>query len=152
MRVLVRGKVWRLVHVKHIPSPDKDEIDGECDAPWIKNKKIKIVKNLSDQRLLDAYVHEVTHAALWDLGEGPVRSLANAVAHELWNDGLRPGSKPSKRNLEKVEHEIVSVIWSRGEVAVFDEDVRREVAHSIARMLNRLGWAFKPKPKKVLKG
>ena len=141
MRVLVRGKVWHLIHVKHIPSDD-GEVDGECDSPTTKGKKIKIVKGLSEQRLLDVYVHEVTHAALWDLGEGPVASLANAVAHELWHDGLRPGRKASKRNLDKLEHEIVSIIWSRGEVAMFDEGVRREVAHTIARLLNRLGWAF----------
>jgi len=117
-------------------------VDGECEAPWRKKKRIKIRKGMTEQRLLDAYVHECSHAALWDLGEGPVGSLANAVAHELWNDGLRPGSKPSKTNLEKLEHEIMSIVWPRGEVAVFDEEVRREVAHSMARLLNRLGWAF----------
>ena len=142
MRVLIRGKVWRLVYVKEIPSAD-GIVDGECDAPWIKKKKIKIRKDLEGQPLLDAYVHECSHAALWDLGEGPVASLANAVAHELWNDGLRPRDKTTKKNLDKLEHEIISVIWSRGEVAMFDETVRGEVAHSMARMLNRLGWAFK---------
>jgi len=141
VRLLIRGKVWRLVFVKEIPSDD-GEVDGECDAPWTKGKKIKIVKKLSDQRLLDALIHECSHAALWDLGEGPVGSLANAVAHELWNNGLRPGHRSSKRNLEKLDHEIVGIIWSRGEVANFDEEVRREVAHAQARMLNRLGWAF----------
>lgn len=143
MRVLARGKVWHLVHTSKLPK----DVDGECDAPWSKKKQIRIRKEMTEQRLLDAYVHEVTHASLWDLGEGPVASLANAVAHELWNDGLRPGSKPSKKNLEKLEHEIVSIIWSRGEVAVFDESVRREVAHTIARLLNRLGWAFECRPK-----
>ncbi|MGD9726555.1 MAG: hypothetical protein AB7L09_01170 [Nitrospira sp.] len=144
MRVRVRDKVWQLDHVKHIPGDDPDTVvDGDCDSPTTKNKKIRIVKDLSEQRLLDAYVHELTHAALWDLGEGPVASLANAVAHELWNDGLRPGHRPSKKNFAKLEHEVVSVIWSRGEVAVFDESVRQEVAHTIARLLNRLGWAFK---------
>ena len=141
MRLLIRGKVWKLVFLKKIPSDD-GEVDGECDAPWIKGKKIKIVKDLSDQRLLDALVHECSHAALWDLGEGPVATMANAVAHELWNAGVRPGHTPSKRRLDKLEHEIISIIWSRGEVAVFDEEVRREVANCQARMLNRLGWAF----------
>lgn len=131
--------MWHLVHTKVLPS----DVDGECDSPNTKKKQIRIRKDLKDQSLLDVYVHELTHAALWDLGEGPVASLANAVAHELWNDGLRPGSKACKRNLDKLEHEIVSIIWSRGEVAVFDESVRREVAHTIARLLNRLGWKFK---------
>lgn len=138
MRVLIRGKVWRLVYTGTLAR----DVDGECDAPGIKNKQIRICKNLSEQRLLDVYVHEVSHAALWDLGEGPVASLANAVAYELWNDGLRLGHKPSKKNLHKLEHEIVSTIWSRGEVAVFDEDVRLEVANAMARLLNRLGYAF----------
>lgn len=139
MKVRVRGKIWSLVYtVKGLP----EDVDGECDAPTTKKKQIRIRKDLEGQRLLDVYVHELTHAALWDLGEGPVASLANAVAHELWNGGLRPGFKSSKRNLDKLEHEIVSVVWSRGEVAVFDETVRQEVAHAIARLLNRLGWAF----------
>ena len=97
---------------------------------------------MSGQRLLDAYVHEVSHAALWDLGEGPIASLANAVAHELWNKGLRPDRKTTKNTRDKLEHEIISIIWSRGEVAVFDEEVRREVAHAMAQLLNRLTWAF----------
>ena len=143
MRVKIRDKVWTLVRVKSIPDEGGDKVYGDCDAPWTKNKKIRVLKELSDQKLLDTLVHETTHAALWDLGEGPVKSLANAVAHELWNDGLRPDQRPSKKNFDKVEHEIISVIWSRGEVAVFDEDVRREVAHAIARLLNRLGWGFK---------
>ena len=50
--------------------------------------------------------------------------------------------RSTKKNLDKLEHEIISIIWARGEVANFDEEVRREVAHSQARMLNRLGWAF----------
>jgi len=141
MRVLARGKVWNLVHTRSLPK----DADGECDAPSTKKKQIRIRAGLEGQRLLDVYVHELTHASLWDLGEGPVASLANAVAHELWNDGVRPDHKPSKKNLDKLEHEIVSIVWSRGEVAVFDETVRREVAHAIARLLNRLGWAFKVK-------
>ena len=138
MRLAIRGKVWTLVFTTTLPK----DVDGECDAPWIKKKKIKIRKELVKQPLLDALVHECSHAALWDLGEGPIASLANAVAHELWNDGLRPAHKASKKNLDKLEHEIVSIIWARGEVAMFDEDVRREVANCQARMLNRLGWAF----------
>ena len=138
MRVLARGKVWHLVHTDRLP----EDVDGDCDAPWVQKKKIRIRKELTNERLLDAYVHEVTHASLWDLGEGPVASLATAIAHELWNDGLRVGAKPTKRNQDKLEHEVVSIIWGRGEIAVFDESVRREVAHTIARLLNRLGWAF----------
>lgn len=121
------------------------DVDGECDAPWIKNKQIRIRRGLTKQRLLDAFVHEVTHASLWDLGEGPVASLANAVSLELWASGLRPGQETSKTTQDRLEQATISVIWTRGEVAVIDEGVRREVAQAIARMLNRLGWAFQVK-------
>ena len=130
--------MWRLVLTTTLPK----DVDGECDAPWVKNKKIKIRKSLKDQPLLDAYVHEVTHAAFWDLGEGPVASLANVVALELWEEGFRPDRKTNKVTRAKLEHYIIGTIWTRGEVAVIDEDVRREIAESMARFLNRLGWAF----------
>lgn len=137
MKVTIRGKVWTLVETSKIPS----DIDGDCDAPTTKNKLIRIRPSLAGQRLLDVLCHEFSHAALWDLGEGPIESLANAIAHQLWDQGVRPDQKPSKRKMERLEQAIVGIIWTRGEVAVFDEVVRREVAHSIARILSRLGWA-----------
>ena len=138
MRVRVRNKTWILIEAADLPK----DVDGECDAPWVKKKQIRIRKALSGQRRLDAYVHELTHAALWVLGEGPVASLANAVAHHLWESGLRPKRETTKSSYAKLEHAIVSIIWTRGEVAVIDEEVRRDVANSIARFLSRLGWAF----------
>jgi hypothetical protein len=139
VRVLIRGKVWILSYSEDLPK----EVDGDCDAPWVKGKQIRIRKELQNQPLLDAYVHEVTHAAFWDLGEGPVASLANVVALDLWEAGLRPNSKTTKVTRDRLEHRIIGVVWTRGEVAVIDESVRREMAESIARVLNRLGWAFK---------
>jgi hypothetical protein len=138
MHIPIRGRIWELVHTDELP----EDIDGECDAPWVKKKKIKIRKDLNGERLIDAYIHECAHAALWDLGEGPVASLGNAVAHELWNSGIQPEHKTTKKNLDKLEHEIISIIWSRGEVAVFEDSVRREVAHAMALMLNKLGWSL----------
>jgi len=135
----VRSKLWHLVHTTSL----EEGCDGECDAPNRKGKQIRIRKELTGQRLLDAYVHELSHAALWDYGEGPIKSLANSMTHDLWNKGLRPNRKTTKKTRDKLEHEIVSVIWSRGEVAVIDEDVRREIAASFARALSNLGWAFK---------
>lgn len=139
MRVLIRNKVWDLIYSTSL----EEGTDGECDAPFVKNKQIRIRKELKGQRLLDAYVHEVTHASFWDLGEGPVASLANVVALDLWESGVRPNRKTNKVTRDRLEHHIIGVIWTRGEVAVIDSDVRREMADSIARVLNRLGWAFK---------
>jgi hypothetical protein len=137
VQILVRGKFWRLVENANLPK----ETDGECDAPHVKKKQIRIRRGIVGQRLLDAYVHELSHAALWVLGEGPVASLANATALTLWQGGVRPGQKTSKVSQDKLEHAVISTIWTRGEVAVIDEDVRREVARAIARTLTKLGWA-----------
>lgn len=138
MRLLIRGKVWKLIHSSNLPK----EVDGECDSPSSKNKEIRIRKELKDQPRLDAIIHEMLHAAFWDLGEGPVASLANVVALDLWETKLRPARKTTMVTRDRLEHHIIGVIWTRGEIAVLDEDVRREVAHSLAHNLNRLGWAF----------
>lgn len=137
MRVSIRGKVWNLEESSKLPP----EIDGDCDAPTTKNKLIRIRSSIAGQRLLDVLCHEVAHAALWDLGEGPIESLANAIAHQLWDQGVRAGRKTSKRTEEKLEQAIIGIIWTRGEIAMFDEIVRREVAIALARVLRRLGWA-----------
>ena len=77
-----------------------------------------------------------------DLGEGPVASLANVVALDLWEEGFRPDRKTNKVTRDRLEHHIIGTIWTRGELAVIDEDVRREIAESMARFLNRLGGAL----------
>ena len=136
MRVLIRGKVWQLIEQRTLP----DGRNGDCDGPDTKGKQIRILRALSGKPLLDTLVHEVLHAALWDLGEGPVLSLANEVARSLWQNGVRGSRVGTKATQERLEHEVVSTIWTRGEVAVIDEEVRREVAHAIARLLTRLGW------------
>lgn len=138
MRLLIRGKVWALDQSADLPK----DVDGECDAPSSKNKGIRIRTELKDQPRLDALIHEMLHAAFWDLGEGPVASLANVVALDLWENKLRPERKTTRVTRDRLEHHIIGVIWTRSEIAVLDEDVRREVAHSLAHNLNRLGWAF----------
>lgn len=137
MKVSIRGKIWTLQECNKLPAG----IDGDCDAPITKNKLIRIRSSISGQRLLDVLCHEVSHAALWDLGEGPIESLANAIAHQLWDQNVRPDQKTSKRTEEKLEQAIIGIIWTRGEIAMFDEVVRREVANAIGRLLSRLGWA-----------
>jgi hypothetical protein len=137
MKVSIRGKIWTLQECNKLPA----DIDGDCDSPITKNKLIRIRSSISGQRLLDVLCHEVSHAALWDLGEGPIESLANAIAHQLWDQNVRPDQKTSKRTEEKLEQAIIGIIWTRGEIAMFDEVVRREVANAIGRLLRRLGWA-----------
>lgn len=136
MRVLIRGKVWQLVEHSRLPN----DRNGDCDPPGKKGKQIRVRRGLAGRPLLDTLVHELIHAALWDLGEGPVASLANEVARALWKRGVRASRRATHATQEHLEHEVVSIIWTRGEVAVIDEDVRREVAHAIARLLTRLGW------------
>lgn len=138
MRVRVRSRVWQLVFTKDLPT----DVDGECDAPWLKHKRIKIRRDLKGQPLLDVLIHELTHACLWDLGEGPVVSLANAISHGLWQKGLRSEQRVNKTTRIKLEQEIVGILWTRGEMAVFDEEVKRDVSITLSRTLSRLNWAF----------
>lgn len=136
MRVHIRGKTWTLVEVTF-----RSNTYGECDSPTKSGKQIRIKKGLKDHALLDTTIHEVTHAALWDLGEGPVDSLAGIIALTLWENGLRQ-ELDRRPNMPKLEHDIVGVMWTRGEVAVLDEEVRRATANAISRVLTRLGWAY----------
>ena len=136
MRLLVRGRVWSLIEWGGFP----EDQNGDCDAPNTKSKQIRLRKGLTGKFLLDTLVHEILHAALWDLGEGPIATLANEVARALWDRGVCCSRTTTKATQERLENEIVSIIWTRGEVAVIDEGVRQEVAHAIARALARLGW------------
>jgi hypothetical protein len=38
---------------------------------------------------MDSIIHEVLHAALWDLDEEAVHTTANAISEALWKLGYR---------------------------------------------------------------
>lgn len=81
----IRGQRWRLRFVTHL-----GENRGVCDKP---NRIIRIVSCQEGQMEMDTIIHEILHAALWDLDEEAVHDTANAIAAALWRVGYRrPGT------------------------------------------------------------
>lgn len=78
-------KRWQLVFEK-MP---KD--DGRCDSPDTPNKKIRINPNVkrNDIHYLDVVLHELLHAAHWNLSEEAVEEYATNAAQLLYKLGFR---------------------------------------------------------------
>jgi hypothetical protein len=65
--------------------------DGECDAPDMPGKEIRIRRGLRPERELDVLIHEMVHAALWDLDESAVEELATDITRALTRLGYQRG-------------------------------------------------------------
>lgn len=83
-----RGKRWRLIEVDHSP-----RVGGDCEAPHIKGKVIRISRRVHGPQRLTYLLHEALHACLWDLDEEAVTETANDVARLLWRVGYREGEQ-----------------------------------------------------------
>ena len=83
MKLKMRGKVWEFVRKR------LDMIDGQCDGPSVAGKRIHVDSALTGERELDVIVHELTHAAHWDLAEEAVDEFATDLARALWRLGYR---------------------------------------------------------------
>ena len=77
----IRGQKWRLRFVPYL-----GEAEGVCNKP---ERTIRIALGKSDQDTMDSIIHEVLHAALWDLDEDAVFTTANAISEALWKLGYR---------------------------------------------------------------
>jgi ABC-type phosphate transport system ATPase subunit len=77
----IRGKRWRLRFVSHL-----GENRGICDNT---DRIIRIVSNQEQEVEMDTIIHEILHAALWDLDEEAVHDTANAISAALWRVGYR---------------------------------------------------------------
>lgn len=83
MRVLLRGKSWRLLF-----TPLK-ACDGECDSPTARSKRIRVSPHLAEERTLEVLIHEMLHACSWDTAEEAVDESAHDIAAVLWKLGYR---------------------------------------------------------------
>ena len=68
---------------------DGEKLEGFCEHPSEKAKKIVIDKNLTDEAELEVLVHEMIHACFFDLSEDSVNQSAADVARALWRLGYR---------------------------------------------------------------
>ena len=84
MKVIIRGKAYRL-RFADLP----EDGDGLCDPPDKPGKTITINKWLKGERRLDVIIHELLHAAFWDMDEVPVNDAATDIARVLTRLGYK---------------------------------------------------------------
>jgi len=84
--VVMRGKRWRILWERTGKVPS-----GECQAPHVSNKAIRLDPRLlkRDAALLETVLHELLHAASWDLDEEVVHEYAEVTAKTLLRLGYR---------------------------------------------------------------
>jgi len=84
MRAKINGRNW---DVEYANLRSKD---GDCDSPTTKRKKIRISKHLLryPAALMEALLHEGMHAALPDLSETAVDTIARDLARLLHKEGF----------------------------------------------------------------
>lgn len=83
-RAQIRKRYWDVVKRKKMPGHPH----GECDAPSVKGKQIRIYGEQSGRQLVDTVIHEFLHAAFWDLDDEVVHEVAHDLARLLDRLGL----------------------------------------------------------------
>jgi hypothetical protein len=69
-----------------------DDENGNCRPA---TRKILVRSGLNQKRRLEVTLHEMLHAAVWDLDESAVHHTAHDLAEALWKLGWR--LKPDKK-------------------------------------------------------
>lgn len=86
MKIKILGKTYSLVFSRSMPEDDY----GSCDDPNTKRKRIRISKGLDEEKELDTLIHEMLHAAGWQLlSEEWVFAAARDIARVLRRLGWR---------------------------------------------------------------
>lgn len=88
MYVKLNKKRWQLKFVPRMSA------DGECDAPDVKNKSIKILSSLKGEHRLDTILHELLHACMWSFDEEFIDEIARDISRVLWRLGYRDTQNP----------------------------------------------------------
>lgn len=85
MQVIVRGKKWAMRWVNRLADGNL----GDCSPPDEPGRVIRIARGQSPESELDTIIHEILHAAHWDLNEEAVEETAEDIARVLWKLGYR---------------------------------------------------------------
>lgn len=83
MFLTIRGKRWRFLRRRM----RKDF--GRCEHPLERDKAILIAPGLKHELELEVIVHELLHAAFWDMSEQAILEAGQDVARALWRIGYR---------------------------------------------------------------
>ena len=94
MKFKIRGKVWKYKRPYKLPPSvnekgEKVERLGDCDAPHVPNKEIRVLKKLKGEKELEIILHEISHCAFWDLDEEAIEEFAHDTARILTKLGYR---------------------------------------------------------------
>lgn len=83
MKIRIRDKQWtvRRTALKNVR--------GLCDHPEEPGRTIRVARHLKDAEELEVLLHEMLHAAFWDLDESVVESVADDLGAALWKYGYR---------------------------------------------------------------
>ena len=92
MQITIRGKRWNLQFRKL-----RDGSLGKCDSPEATNKKIVVNPNQSGVDVLGTLIHEMMHAAHWDLDEEAIDTTSVDIARVLWKLGYRVRENASEK-------------------------------------------------------
>lgn len=83
--IMIRGQRFQVRRRAEVLVNDI-EVDGSCDPPQTGariQRFILIAEGLSKERELDVFIHEMLHAAVWDLDETAVAETATDIARAL---------------------------------------------------------------------
>ena len=85
MRVRICGHVWDVQEV----SPSRAKRFGGKGVCNRVRRTVRVNANLPDRKSLDTVIHELLHAAEWNMSEEWVTSTADDIARVLWRLGWR---------------------------------------------------------------
>lgn len=88
MTITILGKRWNLQFCARLPKDETGkELDGDCDPPTAKHRKIRVHKSLAGKELLETLIHECTHAADTHKTEEWVSDFSRDLTAVLWKLG-----------------------------------------------------------------
>jgi hypothetical protein len=83
----ILGRRWSIEFDSTAVAPNHN---GECDAPDMPKKAIRLRRGLAGEERLEVLIHESLHAAAWhQFDEQWVCQLAKDLARLCWRAGLR---------------------------------------------------------------
>lgn len=138
LRVTIGGRYWQMQFVRSLPG-----MYGVTDSPETRNKTIKIRRRLKEDVLLDTIIHELLHAADWDVGEGWIEQIATHTSQVLILAGWRRAS----REISATESQLADLIRTclRLSKPHLDQDKWAErTSKEVARVIWILGWRCDP--------
>ena len=78
--IKILGKHYSLEFVESLPGDTR----GICDAPHVRNKKIRVLDSLQGEELIEVLIHEMLHGGLWVIDEEIVHYLGKDLAKVIW--------------------------------------------------------------------